>query len=140
MKSFSPYLSFQGNAEKAMTFYKNVLGGDFILFEKFGQMPGNEKLPPQVLDKVMHISLKLVNGLTIMASDVVEGMGKPFKKGNDISISIEADNKEEVDRLYKSLSKDGVSDMEPEVMFWGSYFTSFTDQFGIGWMISYSET
>ena len=109
------------------------------MFERFSNMPGNENLSSEDLDKIMHISLKLPNGLIIMASDVIEGMGNPFLKGNNISLMIETDNRGEVDRLFLSLSKGGDIDMEPADMFWGDYFTSFTDKFGIPWMLSCSE-
>ena len=42
----------------------------------------------------------------------------------------------EAERLFTALSVQGQVEMPPQNMFWGDYFGSFTDQFGIRWMIN----
>jgi PhnB protein len=47
------------------------------------------------------------------------------------------DSLDEAKRVYAALSEGGTIEMELQKTFWGAYFASFTDQFGIGWMINY---
>jgi len=56
--------------------------------------------------------------------------------GNNLYISLSPDTREEADRLFNGLSKDGEIEMPMEDQFWGDYFGSFTDRFGIRWMVN----
>jgi PhnB protein len=40
--------------------------------------------------------------------------------------------------LFNELSAGGNVEMPMADMFWGDYFGSFFDKFGLGWMISYN--
>lgn len=134
----NPYLNFDGKAEEAMTFYKSVLGGEFEGgVSYFGDAPGME-LPENEKTRAMHISLKVSDQVTIMASDIAPSMGHTLTKGNHNYISLAPDSKEEGERIFKGLSADGKIEMNYEKTFWGAYFGSFEDKFGIGWMINYT--
>ncbi|MGZ3687162.1 MAG: VOC family protein [Bdellovibrionota bacterium] len=52
---------------------------------------------------------------------------------------IECSDKAEVDRLFSALSKGGEPSMKPEETFWGAYFGSLVDAFGISWMMSFQQ-
>jgi len=134
----NPYLNFDGNAEEAFNFYKSVFGGDFIANMKMGDAPDMEKLPKEERMRTMHISLPLSEDTILMASDTVPSMGHTLKQGNNNYISIHPTSKEEADRLFNGLSKDGTIEMPMEMQFWGDYFGSFIDKFGIYWMINYN--
>jgi PhnB protein len=70
-----------------------------------------------------------------MASDMLESMGHVLKIGNNTTINLEPDTKEETDRLYNALSAGG-SDMMPlQDMPWG-YWGCCLDRFGIRWMFN----
>ena len=87
----------------------------------------------------MHIALPIGNGVVLTASDVPESITK-VKFGDHIYISINAESKEEADRLFKGLSVWGKVAMPMTDMFWGSYYGMFEDKFGVGWTIDYSRT
>lgn len=134
----NPYLNFDGKAEEAMTFYKSVLGGEFEGgVSYFGDAPGME-LPEDEKTRAMHISLKVSDQVTIMASDIAPSMGHTLTNGNHNYISLAPDSKEEGERIFKGLSAGGKIEMNYEKTFWGAYFGSFEDKFGIGWMINYT--
>ena len=134
----NPYLNFDGKAEEAMTFYKSVLGGEFEGgISYFGEAPGMD-LPEDEKNRVMHISLKISNQVTIMASDTSPSMGHVLVKGNHNYISLAPDSKEEGARIFKELSVGGKIEMNYEKTFWGAYFGSFEDKYGNGWMINYT--
>ncbi|MCH5598609.1 VOC family protein [Niabella ginsengisoli] len=136
----NPYLNFDGNTEEAFNFYKTVFGGEFAGegIMKMGGAPGTENLSEEEKNRVMHVSLPIGNGQTLMASDIVLSMGHKLNTGNNVYLSLHPDSKEEADRLFNALSEGGKVEMPMEDQFWGDYFGSFVDKFGIGWMINYN--
>lgn len=132
-----PYLNFDGKAEEAMLFYRSILGGEFEGgINYFGEIPGME-LPDEEKKLVMHVSLRINAQTKIMASDISPSMGHVWIKGNTNIISLHPDSKEEGERIFNGLSEGGTIEMPYEKVFWGSYFGSFEDKYGIGWMVNY---
>jgi len=138
MKAFNPYLNFNGNTEEAFNFYKSVFGGDFAMLMRFRDAPGLENIPEELRDKIMHIALPVGNGTMLMATDSLESLGQKLVQGNNHYFMISSDSKEEADVLFQKLSVNGKVEMPLQDTFWGDYYGSFTDQFGIQWMINYS--
>lgn len=130
------YLNFNGNTEEAFNFYKSVFGGEFTALQRFGDTPEAGNVAPEDKDKLMHISLPIGSNIVLMATDALESMGQTLTIGNNVYISINADSTEEADILFKNLSEGGIIEMPMEKAFWNAYFGSFTDRFGIRWMIS----
>jgi len=139
MKSINPYLNFPGNTEEAFNFYKKVFGGDFVGgINRFKDAPGMENLGAADKEKVMHIGLPMGNNNFIMATDALESMGFKVTFGNNFYISIDAESKEEADKLFKGLSDGGKVEMPMADQFWGDYFGSLVDKLGVQWMVIYS--
>jgi PhnB protein len=93
MTNINPYLSFDGNAEEALTFYKSVFGGEFMGgVMRWGEVPGCDegemKLSEEDKGKVMHMALPISDGNVIMASDSLKSMGPPLTAGNNVTIAI----------------------------------------------------
>jgi len=128
-----------GTSEEAMSFYKSVFGGEFTIFQRYKEIPGGEKMPPEDQEKMMHISLTTGKGVVIMASDSVKPMGDDLNFGNNFHICIQAETEAEVDKIFAGLSKNGNVDMPPNKTFWGAYFAMCKDKFGVQWMINYTE-
>lgn len=141
MAKIHPYLNFNGNAADAFNFYKSVFGGEFAMFTQFKDMPpspeSGHSMPEEDLEKVMHVSLPIGEGYVLMASDVPQSSGYPMAQGNNVYLSVTADSKEEADRLFNGLSEGGEVEMPIQDTFWNAYFGSFTDKFGIKWMINF---
>jgi PhnB protein len=133
------YLNFDGKAEEAFGFYAKILGGKLTEIHRFGSMPqdGGFELTSEQRNLVMHVGLELPDGQMLMASDVIEGMGQHVK-GNTVSISVHPDSKPEADRIFNALTEGGTVTMPLADQFWGDYFGSLTDRFGINWMVNYS--
>jgi PhnB protein len=73
-----------------------------------------------------------------MGSDTLPGFGSPdIRQGNNFSISIAAESREEADRICNGLSAGGTIIMPLADTFWGAYFGMWMDKFGIQWMINY---
>ena len=142
MAKVSTYLNFPRNAEEAFTFYKNVFKTEYLApIMRFGDGPGCPDATPSEEDKdlVMHVALPTIGNHVIMGSDAPESMGFKCTAGNNTYINLEPDSKEEADRLFAGLSEGGKIEMPMQDMFWGAYFGSFTDRFGISWMINFQK-
>lgn len=138
MLSINPYLNFKGNTEEAMRFYKKILGGEFTLVTRYGEIPGGDKMPEPDRQKINHITLTLPNGSVIMATDVLEFMDDRVTMGTNFFIIIHTENEEETDRLFNALSENGKIEVPVNKTFWGAYFGMCVDRFGVQWMINYS--
>lgn len=134
-----PYLNFDGQAEEAFNFYKSIFGGEFITLQKMSDAPGSEDLPEQEKNRVMHVALPINEHTILMASDCLPSAGHVLKKGNNMYVSVNTDSREEADRLFNGLSAGGNIEMPLDDMFWGDYFGSFTDKFGIQWMVNFGS-
>lgn len=141
MATINPYLTFLGNCEEAFNHYKSVFGGEFTYVGRFSEMPQEEgkTMPEEDKNKIMHISLPIGGGTSLMGSDTGGEWATHTVVGNNISISITADSKEQADKLYSGLSDGGQASMPMNKTFWGDYFGMCTDKFGINWMISFNE-
>ena len=136
MTSMSPYLHFDGNAEKAMNWYKSIFGGTFSLLQRYKDMAGGIKLKDEDRDRLIHISLQLPGGITLMASDFLSSMETAHVPGNNVHICIQAENEKEAEILCKELSTEGSIDMPLNKTFWGAYFGMCRDKFNVNWMIN----
>jgi PhnB protein len=139
MASVSIYLNFQGNAEEAFNHYKKVFGTEFaapiMRLKDAPQQPGAPPLPEADQNKVAHVALPILGGIQIMATDMLESMGHKLVEGNNFTINLSPDTKEEADRLYSELSEGGTDGVAPHDEFWG-YWGTCKDRFGIRWMFN----
>ena len=139
MATINPYLNFLGNTEEAFNFYKSVFGGEFAMLQRFKDNPESDKVPENEKDMIMHIALPIGKANVLMATDALESMGHKLTMGDNISLSVSADSKEEADQLFNGLSAEGIIQMPLQDMFWGSYFGMCKDKFGIQWMMSFDK-
>ena len=144
MARVSTYLNFPRNTEEAFNFYKTVFGGDFggMGIARFGDIPPQEGVPPLAeKDKnlVMHIELATIGGHSIMGTDAPESMGFHVNFGNNVHINLEPDTKKKKKKLFDALSQGGKISMDLQDMFWGAYFGSCTDKFGVQWMFNCNQ-
>ncbi len=138
MKIVNPYLNFNGNTEEAFNFYKSVFGGEFTMLMRYKDVP-DQNIPEDVKNQIMHVALPLGKNNILMGTDAVESMGFTITSGNNVHISIHTESREEADQLFNGLSAGGNIQMPMADMFWGDYYGSFTDKFGIHWMVSFTS-
>jgi len=141
MATINAYLTFDGNCEEAFNFYKFVFGGEFPMVGRFGDMPPAEGMPPLPEDaknRIMHITLPISEETILMGSDTMPGVHE-HKIGNNISLSINTNSREEAERVFHGLSDGGNVTMPLSDTFWGAYFGMWTDKFGINWMVNYDD-
>jgi len=135
----NPYLNFNGQTEEAFNFYKSIFGGEFSMLQRFKEMPaGEQPTPEEEGERIMHVSLP-IGETVLMGTDTSEASGMKLNAGNNVYLSLHPDTKEEGERLTKALAEGGKIEMPFEKMFWGAYFGSLVDKFGIQWMVNFDE-
>ncbi len=137
MATINPYLNFNGNTEEAFNFYRSVFSGEFSMLQRFSDTPHGANIAEADRGKIMHVSLPIGKGTIIMATDVLESMGQQKVSGNNISIAVSPDSREEAEKIFNGLSAGGNIVMPLEDAFWGAYFGMLVDKFGIQWMVNY---
>ncbi len=133
----STYLTFDGQAREAFTFYQQVLGGTLEMMT-FAQAPEAEQFPAEHRERIMHVCLTL-DDYRLMASDTMPGMdcGSGTYEGiKGCSISLHPESVAEGERLFAGLSAGGQVVMPMEKTFWAERFGMFTDRFGVSWMVN----
>ncbi len=142
MAQVSTYLNFTNSTEAAFDFYKTVFGTEFVGgISRFGDappQPGHPELSDADKQLVLNVQLPIVGGHLLMGSDAPPSMGMPVNQGNNVYICLHTDTREEADRLFAALSDGGAVEMPMMDMFWGDYYGSFADKFGVQWMITHT--
>lgn len=140
MARTSTYLNFPRNTEAAFTFYKSVFATDYLdEIARFGDIPVQEGQPPipeEDKNLVMHVALPITGGHILMGTDAPESMGFKVNQGNNVYLNLEPDTREEADRLFNALSEGGKVETPMQEMFWGAYYGSCSDKFGVQWMVN----
>lgn len=144
MARTSTYLNFSNRTEEAFIFYKSIFKTEFVggKVQRFGDFPPQEGMPAlSDADKklVLHIELPILGGHILMGTDAPESFGFHVVHGNAFHIQLEPDSKAEADRLFEGLSQGGTITMPMADMFWGGYYGSCTDKYGVNWMINFIQ-
>jgi PhnB protein len=138
MISLNSYLIFNGECRKAFEFYKTIFKAEYEHIATFEEMrqEDDEPINEADKDKIMHVVLPIKDNFVLMGSDTNVNSGN-VKVGDNISLSINCETKEEATYFYNELSKNGEQTMFIADTFWGAYFGMLTDAFGINWMINF---
>ena len=137
MALINPHVNFNGNAEEAFHFYKSVFGGEFATIVRFKDISSSENpIAESEAQKIMHIALPIGENL-LMGNDVPEFMGKVNENENRSKIVINAQSREEADKLFYGLSEGGSVEVPISDSPWNSYFGMFRDKYGIEWMVDF---
>ena len=143
MSKISIYLNFNRKTEEAFSFYKEVFQTEFVgELMRMGEVPPHEgmsELNEEDKNLIMHVALPMLGGVQLMGTDATESMGMNVKFGNNIYINLEPDTRAETEKLFSALSESGKIETPLQEMFWGDYFGSLTDKFGVQWMFNCVE-
>lgn len=140
MARTSTYLNFPRTTEQAFSFYKDVFGAGYSCqIARFGDLPAQPGQPPladEDRNLILHIELPILGGHVLMGTDAPESMGFKLNQGNNVHINLEPDTRAETERLFNALTAGGTIEMPLQDMFWGAYYGSGRDKFGVQWMFN----
>ena len=134
--TLNTYLTFADNCREAFEFYRSVFGGDFSILQTFGDGPPDMGVPDDAKQRIMHVSLPVGDSI-LMGSDSIPAFGGGPVAGTNFSISYSPTSRAAADQTFAALSAGGEVSMPMAEMFWGSYFGSCVDRFGISWQINW---
>jgi PhnB protein len=133
LKNLTPHISFNGNCEEAINFYKEAFDGEIEFSMTYKGSPMEDQVPEDHQLKIMH-STFAADGIRFMAADSVPGHTVP--RESNIDLNIDFDSKEEQAEAFRILSEGGEVLMPLQDVFWGSHFGMIRDRFGIKWMFN----
>ena len=126
-----PYLHFEGQAEEALNFYKNIFNGEITMVSRYGDAP--MPVDDDWKSKLMHARLKFGNSM-IYLSDGPKGY-KSSKDGN-VQLSVDVPDENKIEEVFNKMAEGGQVTMPLANQFWGAKFGMLKDKFGIGWMFN----
>jgi PhnB protein len=138
MRAINPWINFNGNAEEVFTFYRSVFGGEFTKIVRFKELSSPEfQVGENDADKIMTIALPLGKHNVLLGNDVPEFMGRVSENENRSKIVINAESREEAERLFNGLSAGGAVEGPIDDSPWGTYAGMFRDKYGIEWIVEF---
>ncbi len=129
------YLTFNGNCREAMNFYRDCLGGDLFL-QTLGDSPLSNHMPKRMKNCILHASLKKET-FVLQGSDMAPHTG--LVRGNSVSLSLNCNSEQELERLHLKLSTGGKAAHPIENTFWGGLFGDLTDKYGNHWLLNFRD-
>lgn len=131
----SPYLSFNGECERAFSLYEHCLGATRRSIFRYGGSPMADQVPADWQGKVMHGSVT-IGSLVLMGGDVVPDR---YEEPKGFSLSVQLSSTADAERIFAELSQGGRIVMPLEKTFWAARFGMLVDRFGIPWLINCEE-
>ncbi|MFS7404354.1 VOC family protein [Carnobacterium maltaromaticum] len=126
-KKISTFLTFSGNAEKAMNLYVSLFEDAKVLsLTHFGE--GDRGVVGQVMNGEFEI-----NGQSFMVMDMEKQYAPELNWG--VSIFVRCQDEAEFDRLFTTFSEGGSVMMGPEAVNHLRKVAWVTDSFGITWQL-----
>ena len=135
MEAIIPYLTFNGDARDAFTFYAAALGGEIVHLQTFGDV--DPSCPEQDKERVMHAILKS-GELTLMTSDT-RCNDHSVNRGEMVSLSMNFTDETSINNTFNALSDNANIVMPLQDTFWNARFGILIDKFGIQWMFNYDK-
>lgn len=133
MTKINVYLTLPGNTREAFDFYETLFGAERDgIFTYKDMQSDDEALTPDQEQLIAHTALKFEN-MTLMAGDSLEplgGSGEPV-----VWLNIAPDSRQEADRIFSELSKNGEVVMPLADQPWDSYNGRCIDRFGVAWEV-----
>lgn len=130
-KSVVPFLMFQdGRAEEAINRYVEIFGDGHIIFmTKYG--PDN---PVGAKDGSIQHAVFEIYGQRIGVTE--SPIKHPFEFTPAVSLFVDFDSREELDRVFAALSEGGFVMMPPNNYGFSERFTFIHDRYGVSWQLN----
>jgi PhnB protein len=129
-----PYLFFAGNAQEAIDFYADSLGGKVAMIQRWGESPAPSD--DDWKQKVMHARVEFGDDALLISDG---SKGEKVKTDGNIQITVATNDPNETEKMFSKLSSGGKVTHALKKEFWGDTFGMLEDKFGVKWMFNCSE-
>ncbi len=128
----TPYLTFNGNCNAALEFYRAVFPcGEMKIMNYGDYMPEGSKTPPELLRTwVMHGEMEVCGTNMWFADEAV-----PVAKGENIKLAVSVPTGEKAAAIFSALCEGGTVTLPPTDTFYSVFHAAATDKFGVNWNI-----
>ena len=133
MKPVTPYLTFYGNGKEAAAFYEKALGLENKDMQTYGE--SDFPSPPEAADYVIHCHLTNGDFSMMLADSAILGESGT----RNVSLVIDCESEEEINRLYSALLEGGTVVMELQDTLWGAKYAKVHDPFGYTWDLNFEK-
>ena len=127
-----PHLTFRGDCEEAFRFYARLFGGELVLLS-YGSSPAASGVPEAWRSKVVHATLALADGKTLLGADVLPDQ---FERPQGFYVLAAFGDDTEAQRVFDALADGGSVRMPLQKTFWSRSFGVVVDRFGTPWEIT----
>ncbi|HET9611512.1 MAG TPA: VOC family protein [Acidimicrobiales bacterium] len=131
--AFHPYLNFGGNCREAFTRYQEIFGGELDVMTMADMPPGEQEVPAEQADLVMHAALRVGDDI-LMASD--DPTTDDFGPVQGMYVNYSVADVDEARRVFDALAEGGQITMPAGETFWAPLFGMCVDRFGTPWMVN----
>ena len=131
--AFHPYLNFGGNCREAFTRYQEIFGGELDVMTMADMPPGEQEVPAEQADLVMHAALRVGDDI-LMASD--DPTTDDFGPVQGMYVNYSVADVDEARRVFDALAERGQITMPAGETFWAPLFGMCVDRFGTPWMVN----
>ena len=141
MAKVNIYVSFNGNCEEAFMFYKSVFNKEFNFIGRYCDVPDSAKhhFSNCQDEHIMHVTLPISDETVLMGADMIHATSEEETTSKNFSLYVNTESKSEATQLFNALSDGGSIILPISNQFWGSYYGTCIDKFGIHWKVSFSE-
>lgn len=123
------YLFFNGQAEEAMNFYQQVLGGKLEVTRR-GDVDPNA--PEDMKNMAINASLE-GDGFIFRGADNTDVTNASQGR---VALTLIGSDEAKLRKVYDDLAAGGSADHPLTKEFWGDTFGALTDKFGISWQVN----
>ena len=127
-----PHLTFAGNCDEAFRFYERLFGGKLFAMS-YGSSPAAADVPEAWRSKIVHATLTLPDGKTLLGADVLP---EQFERPQGFYVLAALRDAVEAERVFAALAEGGSVRMPLQKTFWSPSFGAVVDRFGTPWEIT----
>jgi len=131
VKSLTPYLFFDGQADEAIALYQQALKADVETVMRWGDH--GVDCADALKGRVMHAALN-IGEATVLLSDGPDRVSGPDERRAAIAINV--DDADEMRARFDALAEGGSVVEKIHDAFWGDRFGVVRDAFGVTWMFT----
>lgn len=126
MKQIIPEL-YVSDCKAALEYYKSIFGGEV----RDLQLSDGKEMFKGLQGKVIHSELHINDGCILFLVDILDD-----RNVGSTDLVLMMENKEETERIYNALAKDGEVRFALQKTFWGATHGVVKDKFGVTWAIN----